>query len=59
MNLLSAIAPTSIPTDPVEGIAGRVALQAAVKAVQTAAAAQAEVVRLLDPKVGRVIDRSA
>ncbi|WP_322817405.1 hypothetical protein [Tepidiforma sp.] len=59
MNLLSAIAPTSIPTDPVEGIAGRVGFQAAVKAVQAAAAAQAEIVRLLDPKVGQFIDRSA
>jgi len=59
MNLLSAIAPTSIPTDPVDGIAGRVAVLAAIKAVRAAAGAQAELVRLLDPKVGQNIDRSA
>ncbi|GIW12631.1 MAG: hypothetical protein KatS3mg062_0070 [Tepidiforma sp.] len=59
MNLLSAIAPTSIPADPVEGIAGRVAFQAAVRAVKAAAETQAELVRLLDPNVGRNLDRSA
>lgn len=59
MNLLSALAPTSVPADPVEGIAGRVAFQAAVRAVKAAAEMQEEVVRLLDPNVGRLLDRSA
>ena len=59
MNLLSALAPTSVPTDPVEGIAGRVTFTAAVKAVRAAAEAQAELVRLLDPNVGKHLDRSA
>ncbi|GIW17528.1 MAG: hypothetical protein WHT63_05065 [Tepidiforma sp.] len=59
MNLLSAIAPTSVPADPVEGIAGRVAFTAAVKAVKAAAEVQAELVRLLDPNVGKHLDRSA
>lgn len=59
MNLLSSLAPTSVPVDPVEGIAGRVAFQAVVRAVKAAAEMQEEVVRLLDPSVGRLLDRSA
>lgn len=59
MNLLSQLAPTSVPTDPVEGIAGRIAFAAQVQAVKAAEQAQAEVIRLLDPNVGRNIDRSA
>ncbi len=59
MNLLSLIAPTSVPTDPVEGIAGRVAFAAQVRATKAAIETQQEVVRLLDPNVGRHLDRSA
>ncbi len=59
MNLLSTIAPTSVLADPVEGIAGRVAFTAAVKAVKAATEMHAELVRLLDPNVGKHLDRSA
>lgn len=59
MNLLSALAPTSIPVDPVEGIQGRVAFSAAVKAVKVENEMAKEVVRLLDPGVGRRINASA
>lgn len=59
MNLLSALAPTTIPVDPVEGIQGRVAFSAAVKAVKVENEMAKEVVRLLDPGVGRRINASA
>lgn len=59
MNLLSALAPTSIPVDPVEGIQGRVAFSAAVKAVKVENEMAKEVVRLLEPGVGRRINASA
>lgn len=59
MNLLSALAPTSIPVDPVEGIQGRIAFTAAVKAVKVENEMATEVVRLLDPSVGRRINASA
>jgi len=59
VNLLSALAPTSIPVDPVEGIQGRVAFSAAVKAVKVENEMAKEVVRLLDPGVGRRINASA
>ncbi len=59
MNLLSALAPTSIPVEPVEGIQGRIAFTAAVKAVKVENEMATEVVRLLDPSVGRRINASA
>lgn len=59
MNLLSALAPTSIPVDPVEGIQGRVAFSAAVKAVKVQNEMTREVVRLIEPHVGRHLDVSA
>lgn len=59
MNLLNALAPTTIPVDPVEGIQGRVAFSAAVKAVKAENEMAKEVVRLLDPGVGRRINASA
>ncbi len=59
MNLLSALAPTTIPVDPVEGIQGRVAFSAAVKAVKVENEMAKEVVRLLEPGVGRRINASA
>ena len=59
MNLLNALAPTTIPVDPVEGIQGRVAFSAAVKAVKAEHEMAKEVVRLLDPGVGRRINASA
>ena len=59
VNLRSAVAPTTIPVDPVEGIQGRVAFSAAVKAVKVENEMAKEVVRLLDPGVGRRINASA
>jgi hypothetical protein len=56
MNLLSALAPTSIPVEPIEGIQGRVAFTAATKAVQVTHEMAREVVQLLDPNVGRQLD---
>lgn len=59
MNLLSSLAPTSVPVDPVEGIAGRVAFAAAVKAVKVAAETARQTVELLDPNLGRNLDVEA
>ncbi|MEO8539807.1 MAG: hypothetical protein ABI577_08720 [bacterium] len=59
MNLLSALAPTSVPVDPVEGIQGHVAFSAAVKVVKVENEMAKEVVRLLDPGVGRRLNVSA
>lgn len=59
MNLLNALAPTSIPVDPVEGIQGRVAFQAAVKTVKVANEMARKTTELLDPNVGRRLDVSA
>lgn len=56
MNLLSALAPTSVPVEPIEGIQGRVAFTAATKAVQVTHEMAREVVQLLDPNVGRQLD---
>jgi hypothetical protein len=56
MNLLSALAPTSVPIEPIEGIQGRVAFTAATKAVQVTHEMAREVVQLLDPNVGRQLD---
>jgi hypothetical protein len=59
MNLLTALAPTSVPVDPVEGIQGQVAFAAAVKAVKVENEMAKETLRLLDPAVGHKLDRSA
>lgn len=59
MNLLSAIAPTSVPVEPIEGIQGRVAFTAAVAAVRVSNEMAQEVVQLLDPNVGRHLDKRA
>jgi hypothetical protein len=59
VNLLSALAPTTVPVDPVEGIAGRVAFTAATKAVRAANETAKEVVQVLDPNVGRNVDLRA
>lgn len=59
MNLLSALAPTSVPVEPVEGIAGRIALTAAAKAVKVSNDMAKETVRLLDPNVGRRLNSKA
>lgn len=59
MNLLSALAPTTVPVDPVEGIQGHVAFTAAVKAVKVENEMAKDVVRLLDPNVGRRVNVSA
>lgn len=58
MNLLSAIAPTSVSVDPIEGTQGRVAFVAAVKAVKVQNEMAREIVRLLDPGVGRHLNAS-
>jgi|GEM_PF-4452035 len=59
MNLLSALAPTSVAVDPIEGIAGRVAFTAATKAVRAANETAKEVLQLLDPNLGRNVDLRA
>lgn len=59
MNLLSALAPTTVSVDPVEGITGRVAFTAATKAVKAANEVAKETVRLLDANVGRNVDLRA
>ena len=56
---MSAIAPTSVPVEPIEGIQGRVAFTAAVKAVRVSNEMAQEVVQLLDPNVGRHLDKRA
>jgi hypothetical protein len=59
MNLLSALVPTAVPVDPVEGIAGRVGFTAATRAVKAANEVAREVVQLLDPNLGRHVDLRA
>jgi hypothetical protein len=59
MNLLSALAPTSIPVEPVEGIAGRIAFTAAAQAVKVSNDVAKETVRLLDPNVGQRLNAEA
>jgi len=59
MNLMSALAPTSVPVDPIEGIQGRIAFTAATKAVQVANEMAKETVGLLDPNVGQKLNASA
>ena len=59
MNLLSALAPTPVPVDPVEGLQGRVAFTAPVKALKVENEMAKEAVKLLDPSVGRRINVSA
>lgn len=59
MNLLQALAPTTVSVDPIQGIQGRVAFTAAVKAVKVQTEMAKSVVQLLDPNVGRRLDASA
>ncbi|MGB4863105.1 MAG: hypothetical protein WBO97_11645 [Tepidiformaceae bacterium] len=59
MNLLQALAPTSVSVDPVEGIQGRVAFSAALTAVKAQNEMAKETVRILDPNIGRIIDAKA
>jgi hypothetical protein len=59
MNMLSVLAPTSVPVDPVEGIQGRVALAAAVKVLQVQKEMGTQIVALLNPNVGKNFNRSA
>ncbi len=59
MNLLQALAPTTVSVDPIEGIQGQVAFTAAVKAVKVQTEMAKSVVQLLDPNVGRRLDASA
>lgn len=59
MNLLQALAPTTVSVDPIEGIQGRVAFTAAVKAVKVQTEMAKSVVQLLDPNVGRRLDARA
>lgn len=59
MNLLSALAPTSVPVEPIEGIQGRVAFTAATRAVKVSNEMAKETVGLLDPNVGRRLNAEA
>lgn len=59
MNLLSALAPTSVSVDPIEGIQGKVAFSAAVSAVKASNEMTKTVVQLLEPGVGRNLNVSA
>jgi hypothetical protein len=59
MNLLSALAPTSVPVEPVEGIQGRVAFTAATRAVVASNQMAREEASLLDPNVGRRLNVKA
>ncbi|MCL4240942.1 MAG: hypothetical protein KJ048_06270 [Dehalococcoidia bacterium] len=59
MNLLSALAPTSVPVEPVEGIQGRVAFTAAARAVKVSNDMAKETAGLLDPNVGRRLNARA
>ena len=59
MNMLSVLAPTSVPVDPIEGIQGQVAFAAAVKVIQVQKDMGAQIVALLDPNVGKNFNRSA
>ena len=59
MNLLSALAPTSVPVEPVEGILGRVGLAAAARAVKVSNDMAKETAGLLDPNVGRRLNARA
>lgn len=59
MNLLSALAPTTVPVDPVEGIQGRIAFTAAAKAVRVQSEMEKEALPPLDPHIGRRLDARA
>lgn len=59
MNMLSALAPASVPIDPLEPastVKAQVAMAVAAKVLDVQRAAGAQVVRLLDPAVGRNLD---
>ena len=59
MNLLQALAPTTISVDPIEGIQGRVGFSAAVAVVKAENEMAKEAVQVLDPNIGRRIDVKA
>jgi hypothetical protein len=62
MNMLSVLAPTSRPIeplDPVTNVETEVAVRAAVKVLQVQRDAGKEIVRLLDSNVGTRLNRSA
>lgn len=59
MNLLQALAPTTIAVDPIEGIQGRVGFSAALSAVKAQDEMAKETLRILDPNIGRIIDAKA
>lgn len=59
MNLLSALAPTSVPVEPIEGIQGHTAFKAATVAVKVSNDMAKETVRILDPHVGRRLNAEA
>ena len=62
MNLLGAIAPASVPIDPLQPISApeqQVALLVAAKMLDAQRAAGAQVIALLDPNVGRNLNASA
>lgn len=59
MNLLQALAPTTIAVDPVEGIQGRVGFAAAVAVVRVENEMMMATVQVLDPNIGRHINVKA
>jgi hypothetical protein len=62
MNMLGALAPTSVPIDPLEpgdSVQAQVALLAQVKVLHAQRAMGAELVALLDPNVGRNLNARA
>lgn len=59
MNLLQALAPTTISVDPIEGIQGRIAFSAAVAVVKAENEMAKEAIKVLDPNIGRRIDVKA
>ncbi|MCK9518361.1 MAG: putative motility protein [Dehalococcoidia bacterium] len=62
MNMLSALAPASVPVDPLEPatpVQAQVAMAIAAKVLDIQETAGAEVVRLLDPQVGQNLNVKA
>ncbi|MGE5595176.1 MAG: hypothetical protein ACM3S1_03965 [Hyphomicrobiales bacterium] len=62
MNLLNALAPVSIAPDPLEptnSTRAQVALAVAAKVLDAQRLAGAQIVQLLDPNLGRNLDRTA
>lgn len=62
MNMLSALAPASVPIDPLEpltSVKAQMGIAVAAKVLDAQRAAGEDVLRLLDPQVGQKLDRSA